>query len=168
MENQGAIAPISPNQIIGSVRDGKIADAYNGSGSVCSRMSDPESSVEEIMQALLYEFAREIDKLAGNERLAIDNGEIERATVISVKRAEVIDKMVKAFMSKKEFDSTTSIDVESPSMRVVFHFFLQKCQESFDKSGMSSEVSNLFFRNLTEVMANWKKELKRRIVEMRM
>ena len=166
------LAVVSPEeiscQIVGSVRDGKIAAAYKGSSSVCSRMENPDSSVEEIMQALLYEFAREIDKLAGNERLAIDNGEIEKATVISVKRAEIIDKMVKAFMSKKEFDSSTSIDVESPSMRVIFRFFLEKCQESFEKSGMSAEVSNLFFRNLTDVTTNWKKDLKRRIVEMRM
>jgi len=148
------------------VREEKIKRHYNGT-SLTDRIKSDNLSVEDLLGSLLTEYVREVDNLAGNQILATSSGNIETSTVISSKRVEIIDRMFKAVMAKKEFDSMSSIDVDSPSMRIVFRYFMGKCKESFIKSGFSSEISDTFFRCLTEVMQNWKKELKKEIAEIK-
>lgn len=144
-----------------------IRTHYNGE-SLTELIDDDEISSEILIKSLLKELTREIDNLAGNRVVAQENGELEKATIISAKRTEMVDRAIKAIMAKKEFEATTSIDVESPSMRVVFQYFLEKCQESFAKSGMNSEISDTFFRNFNDICGStWKKELKRRIAEIK-
>lgn len=145
----------------------RIRTHYNGD-SLADMINNDDISTESLIRSLLLELAREIDNLAGNRIIATENGELEKATIISSKRTEMVDRAIKAIMAKKEFEATTSIDVESPSMRVVFQYFLEKCQESFAKSGMNSEISDTFFRNFNDICgATWKKELKRRIAEIK-
>jgi len=144
-----------------------IRTHYNGD-TLTDLINSDEISTETLIRSLLVELAREIDNLAGNRVIATENGEFEKATIISSKRTEMVDRAIKAIMAKKEFEANTSIDVESPSMRIVFQYFLEKCQESFAKAGMNSEISDTFFRNFNDICgSSWKKELKRRIAEIK-
>lgn len=144
----------------------KIKEFYDGQ-SLGERLASKELTLEDILDSLVAEYIREIDNLAGNIIMADDIGNIEASSVISAKRADIVDKMMKAFMARKEFDAQSSIDVNSPSMKIIWRFFMMKCQESFAKSGFSTEISNIFFQNLTEVMGDWRKELKRQIAEIK-
>jgi len=105
--------------------------------------------------------------MVGNRAIADENGDIERSTVIGAKRSEILKETMKTVMAKREFEASNSIDVDSPSMRIVFSYFIDKCRESFNKSGMSSEISDVFFRNLTDLCSDWKKDLKRKIAELK-
>lgn len=146
----------------------RIRQHYSNGPSLSELTSLDDISTEVLMKSLLGEFAREIDNLAGNNTIAIENGDIEASTIIATKRAEIVDRLYKAVMTKKEFEASTSLDVESPSMRVVFQYFLEKSQESFDRAGMTSEISDVFFRNFNDICGStWKKELKRRIAEIK-
>jgi len=147
-------------------RDQKIRDHYKGD-TLTELINSDDLSVEDLMRALLSEILREADNLAGNRVIADENGNIESSTVISAKRVEIVEKALKAIMSKKEFEAQNSIDVESPSMKIVFRYFLEKCQESFDKAGMSADISDTFFRCFNDVSTLWKKELKKRIAEIK-
>lgn len=145
----------------------QIRKHYAGE-SISDLMKSEGISTETLMDRLMEEFAREIDNLAGNRVIATENGENESSTVISTKRTEIIDRYIKAQMAKKEFEASTSIDVESPSMKIIFLYFLEKCQESFDKAGMNSEISDVFFRNFNDICKDtWKKDIKRRIAEIK-
>lgn len=148
------------------LRDQKIREYYKGE-TLTEKMLSDDISVESLIRCLLAEFSREADNLAGNQMMATENGNIESSTVISSKRVEIIEKTIKAIMAKKEFEATNSIDVDSPSMRIVFRYFMSKCQESFGKAGMGSDISDVFFRNMNDVMANWKRDIKKQIAEIK-
>ncbi|MCK9154677.1 MAG: hypothetical protein M0P12_01035 [Paludibacteraceae bacterium] len=149
-----------------SYKNKKIREFYNGQ-TLTEKLASKDMTLEDILDSLVSEYVREIDNLAGNIAMADEIGNIESSSVISTKRAEIVDKMLKAFMARKEFDAQSSIDVNSPSMKIIWRFFMMKCQESFAKSGFSIEISNIFFQNLTEVMGDWRKELKRQIAEIK-
>lgn len=145
-----------------------IREHYGSDNCVSDMATSEEIGTETLIRFLVKELCREIDNLAGNRMIALKNGELEKATVISSKRTEVVDRAIKAIMAQKEFDASTSIDVDSPSMRVVFHYFLEKCQESFQRAGMNAEISDTFFRNFNDICGmTWKKDLKKRIAEIR-
>lgn len=145
----------------------RIQEHYHGE-TLSDMVAAENISTESLIKSLLLELTREIDNLAGNRVIATENGDVESSTVISAKRTEIIDRMIKAIMSKKEFEASTSIDVESPSMRIVFQYFLEKSQESFTKAGMTSDISDVFFRNFMDICGNtWKKDLKKRIAEIK-
>ena len=150
-----------------SYHEKRIREHYNGD-SLTDQINNDEINTETLIRCLLLEMAREIDNLAGNRVIATENGDIESSTIISAKRSEMVDRTIKAIMTKKEFEASTSIDVESPSMRVVFQYFLEKCQESFNKAGMNSEISDVFFRNFNDICGGtWKKDIKKRIAEIK-
>lgn len=148
-----------------SLREQKIKEHYQGGLTLSEKIRSEGLSVEELLQSLISEYCREVDNMAGNQILATENGLNESSSVISAKRVEMIDRLFKAMMTKKEFENTSSIDVDSPSMKVIWRYFMVKCQESFTKAGFKTEVSDIFFRTLTEVMADWRKDIKRLIAE---
>jgi hypothetical protein len=115
---------------------------------------------ESLLLALIDEVVTETDHLLGNELLATENGELRDSSVISYKRAEVLEKAIKAVQAKQEFEKASGIDVDAPSMMVIFRFFMSKAKEAFDKMSVGSETSDLFFRTLGDSTDNWKKELR--------
>ena len=109
---------------------------------------------------------RESDHLLGNELVATQNGDLRDASVISYKRAEVLEKAIKAAQARMEFERESGIDLDSPSMMVVFRFFMSKVKDVFAKMGMDSEANDVFFRMLGDEMENWKRELHEKLEEL--
>ena len=122
---------------------------------------------EALLVALVDEVIKESDHLLGNELVATNEGNLRDASVISGKRAEVLEKAIKAVQAKQEFESKSGIDVDSPSMVVIIRFFLSKCGDAFDMMGVGDEVRDLFMRTIGDVMDNWKKELRENFEELR-
>jgi len=65
-----------------------------------------------------------------------------------------------------EHDREAGIDLDSPSMIVVFRFFMSKVKDVFGKMGMDAEASDVFFRVLGTEMDNWKRELHEKLEEL--
>ncbi len=149
-------------------RDQLIKQYHNGAPSLVERIRKAgKEDIESVLVALIEEVIKETDHLLGNELVATQNGELRDASVISFKRAEVIEKAIKAVQAKQEFERESGIDVDSPSMIVIFRFFMSKAKDTFDKMGVGSEMNDLFFRTLADVMEGWKKELRNRFEELR-
>ena len=120
-----------------------------------------------LLVALVDEVIGESDHLLGNELVATENGELRDASVISFKRAEVLEKAIKAVQAKQEFEKESGIDVDSPAMIIIFRFFMSKAKDSFDRMGVGTEVSDLFFRTFGVSMEFWKKELREHFEELK-
>jgi len=118
------------------------------------------NELKHIVLALCEEILQESDHLAGNSLIALEEGNLAASSAISAKRAEVIEKAMKALQTKEMFERERGIDVESPSMEVVFTYFLEKCKNALDETGIDQHVQFLFVKSLTYLMENWKKELK--------
>lgn len=126
-----------------------------------------KEDMESLVVALIDEVVQETDHLLGNELVATQNGELRDASVISYKRAEVLEKAIKAVQAKQEFEKQSGIDVDSPAMIIVFRFFMSKARDAFDRISVGAEVSDLFFRTFGEIMENWKKELREHFEELK-
>jgi hypothetical protein len=113
-----------------------------------------------LLVALIDEVLKETDHLLGNELVATENGELRDASVISFKRAEVLEKAIKAVQTKQQFDAEHGIDIDSPMMMAVMRFFMSKVKETFDRINIKDEQSDLFFKTFADVMHEWKKQLK--------
>jgi hypothetical protein len=150
------------------LRNQKIADHYGGKeNSLTSRAYSGNFSGEELLRDLVTELFKEIDNLAGVQMMATENGDLQASTIIATKRTEIIDRAIKAIMHKKEFEAQNSIDVESPSMLIVFSYFLEKCNDAFALAGFNEDTKNPFFHAFNDCVKEWKKELKKRILELK-
>jgi hypothetical protein len=146
-------------------RDGLVKQYHNGDASLVERLErEGRNDVMSLAVELLKEMVKETDHLLGNELMATQNGDLRDASIISFKRAEVLEKAIKAVQAKMRFERETSgFDLDSQAMIVVFRFFMMKVKEVFERMDIDVEMSDIFFRQLGEAMENWKKELREQI-----
>jgi hypothetical protein len=145
-----------------------VKQYHNGSPSLVEKIRKAgKEDIESLLVALIEEVVKETDHLLGNELVATQNGDLRDSSIISFKRAEVIEKAIKAVQSKQEFERQSGIDIDSPAMIVIFRFFMAKAKEAFDKMGVAGDMNDLFFRTFSDIMGDWKKDLRNRFEELR-
>ena len=145
-----------------------LEDYHKGAPNLLERLKNSgKDDLESLLMAMLEEVILEADHLLGNELVATRNGELRDASVIGFKRTEVFEKAMKALQTKLQFEKQSGIDVESPSMMIIFRFFISKAKEALDRTGVDEEVANLFFIQFGEVTNDWKKELRKQFEELR-
>jgi hypothetical protein len=159
------IEPPSESSVIpggtAEYREQLIKNYHGGSATLIERLrNEGLADNESLLIALIEEVVKETDNLLGNELIAIENGSVRDASIISAKRAEILEKAIKAVQSKQAFEKESGIDVDSPSMVVIFKYFMRKCSDVFESTGVPSEQRDLFFQTLGEKTENWKKELR--------
>lgn len=135
---------------------------YHKATSLAEKLrKEGRADANSLVMALVEELVKESDSLLGNELLAEHGGNLRDATVISDKRAGVLERAIKAVQAKQEFDKEAGgFDVESPSMRIVFKFFMRKVEDAMKELNMSDEQHDIFFQALGRIMTNWRKDLK--------
>lgn len=131
------------------------------------RVGASDASLDAILWGLIEQVLKETDHLLGNELVATHNGDLRDASVISFKRAEVLEKAIKAVSTKRELEKESGIDLESPMMEVVFRYFMEKTKEALDAIKVGNDANDLFFRTIMENTSEWKKELKNRMISLR-
>lgn len=145
-----------------------VEQYHKGAPSLAAKLrAAGKEDLESLLVAMLDEMIQETDHLLGNELVSMHNGELRDSSVISFKRAEVLEKAIKAVQTKQQFEKQSGIDVDSPSIMVVFRFFMSKAKETFSRMGVATEINDLFFRMFGEVSNDWKKELREKFEEMR-
>jgi len=147
----------------------ELVRQYHGGSSslVAALRSQGMDDAESLVASLIDEVIKETDNLLGNHLVATENGDLRDASVISYKRAEVLEKAIKAIQTKQTFERVNGIDVDSPSMAIVFRFFMSKTKLVFQRMGLADEQIDLFFQTLGEEMENWKKELREEFEELK-
>lgn len=144
-----------------------IKGYHGGSTSLPEKIDkNGKNTNEDMVLALVSELISETDHLLGNELLAGEFGNLRDASVISTKRADVLEKAIKAVQTKLVFDKDYGFDVKSPAMRQIFKFFLGKVKQVFGTLGYDDEASDTFFRTFLTAMDSWEKELQQELEEM--
>lgn len=161
-----AVAPVAPRNMVPAdvveFRKQLLEEYHKGAVGLIERINkNGMGGFEPVVVELINEMVRETDHLLGNELVATQNGDLRDASIISFKRVESLEKTLKSIHEKREREKTHGgIDIDSPAMLVIFRFFMSKAKETFDRMGVNTEIRDLFFRQLPEVMGEWKKELK--------
>lgn len=162
-----------PAQVFGEgtttdYRNQLVEKYHGGATSLVQRLSQEGfGDTESLLLALIDEMVRETDNLLGNHLIATENGNLRDSSVISYKRSEVLEKAIKAVQSKREFEKQEGIDLDSPSMVVIYRYFLSKVKSAADRIDMAPEQNDLFFEALSEEMDDWKRELREEFETMR-
>jgi hypothetical protein len=148
-------------------REQLVGIYHKGSKSLVEKLTrEHRNNPETLVMALVDELVRETDTLLGNALVATHQGSLRDASVISYKRAEVLEKAIKAVQAKQVFDKDRGFDLESPFMGVVWRYFMENVKSVFMDIGMSPEVNDTFFRSLAARMKEWKKDLKNKLDDM--
>lgn len=145
-----------------------IEQYHDGAANIFQRLKEAgQDDRNAVVLALIDELIRETDHLLGNELVATQNGELRDASVISVKRSEVLEKAIIRLQLKQEADKSRGmdIDVDSSEMKAVFRFFLAKVKECFEKMNMGNEVSDLFYKTFADATEDWKREIREYLEE---
>jgi len=149
-------------------RDQLVKKYHGGAESLVQRLQDSGTTDNEsLMLALIDELVRETDNLLGNQLIATENGNVRDSSVISFKRLEGLEKAIKAVQSKQLLEKDSGIDVNSPSMVVIFTYFMGKVKEVFKKMELSDEQGDIFFQMLGEETENWKREIREEFEAMK-
>ena len=170
---QLATAPKNSNRFLQSgnpveYRAQLIEKYYKGAKGLIDKLrASGRSDAEALLLALIAEVVQEQDHLLGNELVATENGELRDASIISFKRAEVIEKAIKAIQTKQQFEKEQGLDLDSPAMMVVFRFFMSKVKTSLVSVKAPDEMSDLFFKTLADALADWKRDLKVQFGELK-
>ena len=143
----------------------RAIEKFHGSKSLNDKMGGVENA-DRAMMILIQEMIGETDSLLGNRELAQSDGNIRDASVISSKRSEALERVYKALLNKREFEKESGIDVDSPSVRIIYNHFMKKAYEAFNNSGLGKDISDLFFRQLALSLENWKSELKKEFADV--
>lgn len=149
-------------------RDKLVERYHGGARSLVERLrADGKVDSESLLIALIDELVKETDNLLGNHLIATENGELRDASVISYKRGELLEKVLKAVQSKSQMEREGGVDIDSPSMVVIFTYFMKKVKETFEKMAMPDEQRDIFFRMLGEATDSWKRELREEFETMK-
>lgn len=149
-------------------RDQLVKDYHGGADSLVKRLADEDKSdTESLLTALIHEVIRETDHLLGNELIASQNGDHRDSSVISYKRVEAMEKAIKAVSAKRALERESGIDLDSPSMQVIFRFFMAKVNDTLTQMNVADEMKDIFFATIGDEMDSWKKDLKEKFKELR-
>jgi hypothetical protein len=158
--NRGSALTVAPSGVM-EYRAQLVEQYHKGASSLVEKLRQAgKEDMESLLVCLLDEMVTETDHLLGNELVSVQNGDLRDSSIMSFKRAEVLEKAIKAIQNKSEREKVEGLNVDSPEMVKVFRFFMSKAKDAFDRMGVGDEVSDLFFRTIGEIMENWKKELR--------
>lgn len=118
-------------------------------------------SNEKFIQKLMEEQLGETDSLSAYGEVLYQDGEIRDAAAIAAKRIEAIQSVIKTVQVKQQIEKEmgTGVDVYSPSMAVVFRYFLGKVRQVFDQMGADVSFTGTFFQKFVNETKNWPTEL---------
>ena len=160
-EERSAISLSKDPKDILELRENLVKAYHGGASSLAGKLEDEgRNNLEGLIMSLVDEVIKETDSLLANELVSIQQGDLRDASIISYKRSEVLEKAIKAVQAKQVFEKENGIDVNSPSMLVVFKYFMGEVKDVFEVMNTDDELSDTFFRNLASNLSDWKKELK--------
>ena len=161
-----ALAEQAPKDLM-ELRERLVSTYHEGAASLIEKLRrEGRDSLESLVPALVEEIISETDSLLGNELVATRQGSLRDASIISFKRSEVIGMAIKAVQAKQQFERESGLDVNSPSLIVVFKYFMGKVKQVMDLMETDDEFNDTFFRMLGDAMDGWKKELKEEFDEI--
>jgi len=157
--------PVPVSSVV-EFREQLVKKYYGGQQGLVSALREAgETGITGLLTGLIEQVVKETDHLLGNELVATHNGDLRDASVISFKRAEVLEKAIKAVQTKRDIEKQSGLDIDSPNMEIVFRYFMEKASESLILMGSTAEQKDLFFRAIVDKTGNWKKDLKERLLD---
>lgn len=141
-----------------------LATHHKKKGSLIAEFSRGNLSAEDGVELLIRELLREAEELKGSQLLFATRGNARDEATIIVKRIEALEKIAKTVHRKQKMISEEVVNLDSPYIRILVTYMINKINETFIELGYESEVMQIFFEKFQSLTDNWKKEVKRDMV----
>lgn len=146
-----------------SRRGTAIGQYYGNKESVTDRLNK-SSDISEVMDIALNEIAKTVDNLSGNEQILLNQDRLEDSTIVSVKKTEVLERLVNVASKKQDVLSKgKNIDLNSPAFKLFQSIVAEKMFEALSKYDIDNDLIKLIMKTWVASMKDWDKELKERL-----
>ena len=147
-------------------RKSLVKEYHKECESLVEKIFTKDLSSSDMIGLLAQEIAGESDNLLANHLIATEGNHLKEASIIQKQRAEVLKDIVKIIQTQKAIETQNSIDVNSPSMAIVFRYFFSSLKDAMDELKYDNDQMDVLINECVRMMGDWRKELKKKIEEM--
>lgn len=140
-----------------------------GHKSVLSRVKEGGSEVtsDEILGDIIEEILEGGEDLLGTQLMLAEEGNLTDATVVTVKRGELLRSVAEIVAKRKELNQRASdVDLNSPAFMLFQKLCFDHMMETLTDLSLDEEMVSLIVSGWSKKMENWGKELKNKLDEM--
>jgi hypothetical protein len=116
-----------------------------------------KGTTSETIDALLIEIAEETAHLKFERDKAIKDG--KNTANFNVARINSLRSMTEILLKRKEADLGDHLDLKSPKFQKVFQVWMEFFYEAMEKSGITSDIIDLVFKQMKADMINWEQRM---------
>lgn len=157
---------IIENDVV-SYRNQVIKEYRANRGGIKSAINRTGTTVDEMMMVIAEEILEESEVLLGNELITTEEGDIDKATNISVKRASVLKTVADILARKREINQKDAdVDLNGPAFQVFQRLCFEKMTATLEELNFDKEMISLVLSKWAEKLMNWGKELKAELDKM--
>lgn len=162
IEESAILVPLERNAR-SEQRNTAIGQYYGAEDSVSFRVNK-SNDVSEVINIAIGEMAKTVDNLSGNEQMLINQDRLEDSTIVSVKKTEVLERLVNVANKKQDLlNKGKNVDLNSPVFKLFQQIVAEKMLETLNKYDLDNDLTKLIMKNWATAMQNWDKELKDRL-----
>lgn len=172
---QSNLKPLPKNRFIAGAdvnayRD-TLVEQYRERGhkSVLKKVKEGGSEVtsDEILGDIIEEILEGGEDLLGTQLMLAEEGNLTDATVVTVKRGELLRSVAEIVAKRKELNQRASdIDLNSPAFMLFQKLCFDKMMDTLTELNLDEEMISLITSKWGAAMQNWGKELKQQLDEM--
>ena len=140
-----------------------------GHKSVLSRVKEGGSEVtsDEILGDIIEEILEGGEDLLGTQLMLAEEGNLTDATIVTVKRGELLRSVAEIVAKRKELNQRASdVDLNSPAFMLFQKLCFDHMMETLTELNLDEEMISLITTTWGSAMQNWGKELKNKLDEM--
>ena len=147
-------------------RDALVKQRHKLKNALIEKVAQDPSygGVEALICAVIEELVGESNNLLGNELLMMKHGQVDKASVVSVKHSDVLDILSKVAIRKRDIlSSAKSIDFNSAAFQIFQALCFEKLVSVLEELNLDSEMRQLVSLKWADKMEGWDKELRDRM-----
>ena len=118
-------------------------------------------SIDDTLMLIAEEILEESESLLGNELITTEDGDLEKATSISVKRTDVLKSVADILAKKRELNQRDAdVDLNGPAFMIFQKMCFDKMTAVLEELNFDKEMVHLILSKWVNKLQNWGKELK--------
>ena len=140
-----------------------------GHKSVLKKVKEGGSDVtsDEILGDIIEEILEGGEDLLGTQLMLTEEGDLEKSTIVTVKRGELLRSVAEIVAKRKELNQRASdVDLNSPAFMLFQKLCFDHMMEALEDLKVDEEMISLIVSGWSRKMENWGKELKAKLDEM--
>lgn len=124
-------------------------------------------TIDDTLLLIAEEILAESEALLGNGLIMTEDGDLEKATNISVKRTDVLKSVADILAKKRELNQKDAdVDLNGPAFMIFQKMCFDKMTDTLEELNFDKEMVQLVLSKWVDKLKNWGKELKKELEKL--